>query len=290
MGERAKQTFESYIKTRKLFIMLLTSYHNHSDYSDGKASVQQMYMAAKQSGLHEFGLSDHSIKPDDPDCAFRSWGMSWSRLDEYVEECLKWKKELDDENFTIRLGLEVDHFSANWEENIKQLQNYPFDYIIAAVHFVGSFPIDHRAADWEGMNQHEVDTMWRRYFAKVRDIAATRVYDFLAHLDLPKKFNFHHSAALTDDIEETLQALSQNDLPIELNTAGWDKDCRSPYPDLPLLKRCCELKIPLLINADAHHPAHVQNHFAEARALAKEAGYTQLCRFEKRRRIMQPLL
>jgi len=269
--------------------MLITSYHNHSDYSDGQTSAEQMYLAAKAAGLHEFGLSDHWIKPDNPNCEYASWGMPWERLDEYVEECLKWKKELDDENFTIRLGLEVDHFSSNWQENISQLQDYPFDYIIAAVHFAGDFPIDHRAEDWQGLSQEQIDAVWSRYLAKIRDIAASQAYDFLAHLDLPKKFNFMYSEALNDEIEHTLQSLSYNQLPIELNTAGWEKDCRSPYPDLTLLKRSRRLGIPLLINADAHQPAHVQHRFSEARALALQAGYTQLCRFKQRQCIMQEI-
>jgi histidinol-phosphatase (PHP family) len=61
------------------------------------------------------------------------------------------------------------------------------------------------------------------------------------------------------------------------------------YPNPLLLKECCDRGVPLIISSDAHSPQEVAWGFDEARALALTTGYTQVCRFEGRKRIMQPL-
>jgi histidinol-phosphatase (PHP family) len=46
-----------------------------------------------------------------------------------------------------------------------------------------------------------------------------------------------------------------------------------------------EAGVSMLINSDAHAPGEVGYKFDLARDLARQAGYTKVCRFEKRRRI-----
>ena len=62
----------------------MDSYHNHTDFSDGKATVSEMAAAAEQAGLEEFGISDHLIIHP-AGRSFR-WGMRLERLDAYVAE------------------------------------------------------------------------------------------------------------------------------------------------------------------------------------------------------------
>lgn len=264
--------------------MITTSYHNHSTWSDGSSTPEEMYLAAKTAGLREFGLSDHWVVPPDIGYDSDSWSMKRNRLEKYVSECLTWKNRLDDKNFTIRIGIEVDFFEENWQKVLDQLRNYPFDYLVGAVHYFGTFPIDHSAEPWQALNQQQIDEIWHGYWQKVRNLAATLSYDFLAHLDLPKKFNFLPSNDFSDELEDTLLALQKFDLPLELNTAGWAKPCADSYPGAVTLNRACQLGIPVLVNADAHQKEHVTRFYPEAEQLLKDCGYQQVCSFAARQR------
>lgn len=264
--------------------MLITSYHNHSTWSDGSSTPEEMYLAAKADGLREFGLSDHWVIHPDKCKDAESWSMKLNRLEKYVSECLAWKNRLDDENFTIRIGIEVDFFEENWQEVLGRLRNHPFDYSIGAVHYFGTFPIDHSAEHWQALSQLQIDEIWRGYWQKVRNLAATRSFDFLAHLDLPKKFNFLPSNGFSDELEETLLSLQKYDLPLEVNTAGWAKPCAECYPRAETLCRACQLGIPVLVNADAHQKEHVTRFYPQAEQLLRDCGYQQVCAFNQRQR------
>ena len=266
--------------------MLITSYHNHSTWSDGTSTAEEMFLAAKAAGLREFGLSDHWVVHPDKCKDSLSWSIKLDHLDKYVSECLEWKKRLDDENFTIRIGVEVDFFEENWHEVLKQLNNHPFDYLIGAVHYFGTFPIDHSAPPWQALDQQQIDAVWQGYWRKIRNLAATCDCDFLAHLDLPKKFNFLPTEAYQGELEETLLVLQKYDLPIEVNTGGWAKPCAECYPGKAGLQRACQLGIPVLVNADAHQKEHITRFFPEAEKLLKDCGYQQVCSFANRQRKM----
>ena len=58
----------------------LSSYHNHSCWSDGVASPEVMYRAAKAAGLREFGLSDHWVIPPGEGYGADTWRLPVDRL------------------------------------------------------------------------------------------------------------------------------------------------------------------------------------------------------------------
>ena len=60
-------------------------------------------------------------------------------------------------------------------------------------------------------------------------------------------------------------------------------------PKLFYLEEARQRNIPVLINADSHCIDHVTRDFERARELASAAGYTELVRYEKRKRFTYPL-
>ena len=96
--------------------------------------------------------------------------------------------------------------------------------------------------------------MWKGYWERIGQMAASGIYDFAAHLDLPKKFGFRPTIDLAQEAHTALDALAAAGMAIEINTAGWSLPAREAYPSLDLLRAARERDIPLLINADAHRP------------------------------------
>jgi histidinol-phosphatase (PHP family) len=265
--------------------VIRTSYHNHTTWSDGVSTLADMIDSARSAGLEELGISDHfALAPQDRRF---SWSLAPELLDEYVTEILKAKAATKD--IAIRLGLEVDYFPESMEIIRQRLAPYSFDYLIASVHFVDDFIIDLNAQPWEGISQDDRNRMWRGYWQLLRQAAESRFFDIIGHFDLPKKFKFYPSIDLTDDALTVLDAMAAADMAIEINCSGWDKPVEEAYPSLFYLQEAHRRKIPLIVSADAHTAENVTRNFERARRLAVEAGYTELVRYNHRKRFSYPI-
>jgi histidinol-phosphatase (PHP family) len=265
--------------------MIFSSYHNHTTWSDGVSTLAETIDAARRAGLKELGISDHfALAPGDRRF---TWALAPELLDAYVSQIQQAIATTTDP--IIRMGLEVDYFPETMDLIKQRLVPYPFDYLIGSVHFVDDFAIDLNAKPWEGISQDDRNRMWRGYWQRLRAAAETGFFDIAGHFDLPKKFKFFPSADLTEYALAALDAIAAADMAIELNCSGWDKPVEEAYPSLFYLKEAHRRKIPLVINADAHDAADVIRNFERARLLAVDAGYTELVRFERRKRFAYPL-
>ncbi len=262
-----------------------SSYHNHTTWSDGASTLADMIEAARSAGMKELGISDHYALP--PDKRRLSWAMAPESLNAYVAEVQQASAATRD--LAIRLGLEVDYFPETIETVRQSLAPYTFDYLIASVHFVDGFPVDLVSQVWEELSQVTRDEIWRGYWRYLREAAESGLCDIVAHFDLPKKFKFYPSIDLTADALATLDIIAAKNMAIELNCAGWDKPVQEAYPSLFYLTEAQRRKIPLVINTDAHTSKDVIRNLDRAHKLAASAGYTELVRFERRKRIPYPL-
>jgi histidinol-phosphatase (PHP family) len=263
---------------------MTTSYHNHTTWSDGTTALSEMIEAAEQIGLQELGISDHFVLY--PGGEQVGWTMPLDRLGDYVGEIYEAGQSA---KVTVRAGIEADYFPETVETLRGLLAQHPFDYVIGSVHYLNGFPIDEHRRYWDALSIEQREENWRLYWERIRLLAESRVYDFVGHLDLPKKFGHLPTTSHAKAESTALDAIAAADMAIEINTAGWSLPVQEAYPALSLLRAARERDIPLLINADAHTPAHLTRHFDRARDLAREAGYTHLVRYERRQRVPVPL-
>lgn len=263
---------------------MLTSYHNHTTWSDGVPTLAEQIAAAPAQRLTELGISDHYVFHPGPEPV--EWSMPLDRLGEYVAALQEAAARAP---VTFRIGIEADYFPETVDELRQRLAPLPFDYVIGSVHYVGDFPLDSRAADWEALSVEERDEVWRGYWQRIAALAESGVYDFAAHLDLPKKFGFRPTIDLAREAAAALDAIAAAGMAIEINTAGWSLPAAEAYPSADLLREARRREIPLLINADAHRTEHLTRDFDRARSLARECGYTELVRYHRRERFPAPL-
>jgi histidinol-phosphatase (PHP family) len=230
-------------------------------------------------GLTEIGFSDHSPMARDD---FDNWRMNFSQLDEYVEKVRKAQRDFP--QLTIRLALEVDYLPGH-EDWIRDLAaRHPWDYFIGSVHYVSdNWDIDNPAklSEWNNRDAFEV---WSAYFDRLTMAAESRLFEIIGHADLPKKFGHRPTRICTPLYEKFMAAAGKSGCAIELNTAGLRKDCREIYPSPEILRLAFQKGVPITFGSDAHAPGEVGMNFAEAVRLARSVGYTESCRFEKRRR------
>ena len=267
---------------------MLASYHNHTTWSDGAASVDDVVARAGALGLGEVGISDHLALP--PSGRTPSWSMSADRLHAYAREVLDAAdRSRADGGPAVRLGLEVDWFASRAGTLRATLDDLPLDYVIGGVHFFGDVEIDGHASAWQRWTPDERDEVHRDYWCRIREMAASGLFDIAAHLDLPKKFGFLPRGDVQDLVARALDAVAEAPMVVELNTSGWHCPCREPYPSGAILRECRHRDIPVTLSADAHQPADLLRDFAAAAEMLREAGYDRVARFAGRQVRLEPI-
>ena len=101
--------------------------HIHSNFSDGKNSIQQIVEGALKRKLNYIAITDHYTD------SWKSWVSSLEDdniISEYLEEITFCQNYLRNNNkhLIIQKGLEVDLGSS--EQFVKRIQPYEFDLIL----------------------------------------------------------------------------------------------------------------------------------------------------------------
>jgi histidinol-phosphatase (PHP family) len=260
---------------------MLADYHMHTPLCRHAVGEPSEYAAhAVALGLPEIGFSDHSPMA----ARFDDWRMLREELPLYFE--MIERARADYPSLPIRLGLEVDYLPGQeaWIEELAAMADW--DYLIGSVHYITpDWDVDNPkwlgAGRWESQPLEEV---WSLYFAACERAVRSRLFDFLGHPDLVKKFGRQPAGDLRPYYEPLIQAMLDTGTAIEINTAGLRNPAGEVYPSRQFLGLALTAGIPLLINSDAHKPQDVGRDFAAALKLARDVGYRETLRFEKRQR------
>jgi len=259
---------------------LPADYHMHTVLCRHAVGVPTEYAAqAVRLGLTEIGFSEHNpmIRDD-----YDDWHMLQADLDTYVANVEQARR--DHPRLTIKLALEVDYIPGQ-EDWIRQLAaRHPWDYLIGAVHYVSeSWDLDNpkKISEWKNRDPFEV---WTVYFERLTMAAESGLFDIMAHADLCKKFCFYPKQPWMPMVAQFMKAAKSADVAMELNTAGLRKDCREIYPSRSIVDLAAQHGVPITFASDAHAAGEVGMNFEDAVAMAKAAGYTEWCRFTRRKR------
>jgi histidinol-phosphatase (PHP family) len=280
----------------------ISSLHTHSHYCDGEGEIREYIEAALVEGVGAFGASGHAPLPFPCDYA-----IPLTALDRYCTEVRR-LAEVYADRLPVYLGIELDYLpglSAFYEG---ELLRRDFDYLIASVHYVagpGGTPwtydesaerfISEIQARYGGDARPVVEDYYRRVCSMVDEVANWGVPAVVGHLDRIRLWNrddrfFPTSGRWYEDLVETaLAAIQRAGLPVELNTSGWAKPAGQPNPDLPLLRRCAQYGIPVLLSSDAHRPRDVAARFDEGMRLLGLAGIREIAVLSDRQWKLVPL-
>lgn len=243
--------------------------HCHSNFSDGKNSIMEMALTAEQQGFAAIGISDHLVLHPQLSCQEIFWAMLPQRLNDYVNECLKVRKEV---SIPLFIGLEVDFFPNNprQPELDRLLASYDFDYLIGSIHFLDKFPIDNLKSDWAVLSQNEIDNYHQQYWETILQLVESEQFDIIGHIDIIKKMAFPASRCFDKLIQKVIMAIAQRNLIMEINTAGCNKPCAEIYPSPEILNAAAALGIRIILNDDAHCCQQVGQHYAETLTTLKD--------------------
>ncbi len=249
---------------------MLTNYHTHTNYCDGKNTPEEVVASAIERGFDAIGFSGHVYVPKS------DYGID--DISGYTHEITRLKQKYSSK-IQIYLGMEEDALAL--------VNRSDFDYIIGSSHFFlvngKLYPIDSSPECFKkclevfgGDCLKLADTYYRDFCSYIK----SRKPDIVGHFDLITKFDEldapiffgnHEYSALSQ--KYMLDALS-NDVIFEVNTGAISRGIRtSPYPYADLLHTIKNCGGKVTLSSDSHSVDTVDFWFDEARKMLKDIGF-----------------
>ncbi|UBM59775.1 PHP domain-containing protein [Marinilongibacter aquaticus] len=214
------------------------SLHNHSKYSDGKNSLEEMAQACQSLGLDYFGIADHS------QTAAYANGLTAGRV-------MQQQAEIDELNqkmkpFKILKGIESDILpdgDLDYEKEVLAT----FDYVVASVH--ANLDMD-------------IEKATNRLLAAIENPYTTILGHPTGRLLLSRK-------GYPIDYKKIIDACAANKVVMEINASPYRLDI-----DWRWIPYCMEKGVMLSVNPDAHKIEGFQDmHYGVA--VARKGGLTK---------------
>ena len=248
-------------------------FHIHTIVSfDGHDRGLQMAQAAKKAGLREICFTDHLDY--DP---LGKMGILAFDTDTYIAEY----DSLEVPGLKIRRGMEFGMTVDNREQFKKDLQRYPFDFVLGSIHFVDDLDV-YFEEFWHDKTIFEAE---RRYLEATLDCVRLHDdFDVLAHLTYIGKTTAHHGprpvpyAEHRELIDEILKTVAAKGKGLEINTSGVDR-CGGFLPTADYFRRFKEFGGEIVtIGSDAHTASRVGQYSFDACEILKEI-FGHVCTF-----------
>lgn len=261
----------------------LTNYHTHSSYCDGLAPIEDFVKEAVKQGFSSYGISSHSPVPFDT-----CWNMKRENLPVYLDEVRSIKDKYKDK-IEIYAGLEIDYLGPEYNPSSPEFQNLPLDYRIGSVHFLktadGYVDIDtapdrfrETVARYFGGDVRELVKI---YFRTMMQMIHTGGFDFVGHADKVSMNALSCLPGITGEhwyknmIREYFEFISQKGCMIEINTKAW-RSKNLFFPNREHFGLIRKLHIPVIVNADTHHPSLINDGRFDALKELFSEGFTHV--------------
>ena len=250
---------------------MLTNYHTHTDFCDGKNTAEEMVVKAIEMGFDALGFSGHGYTAED-----NLYCMQ--KPLEYIAEIRRLKEKYA-KKIQIYVGVE--------EDSREFVNRADYDYIIGSVHYVVKdgvyYSVDHSHEYFKkSLKAFNGDYMSyaKHYYERFVEYILTRKPDVVGHFDLLTKFDQLEPSIYLENKEYNqmaekylLKALQSQSI-FEVNTGAIARGYRSsPYPALNLLHLLKKNGGKVMVNTDCHNKDKLDCFIKESRALLKDVGF-----------------
>ncbi len=263
--------------------MILSNYHSHCTFCDGKGAPEDFVKAAISNGFRAYGFSSHSPLPFET-----FWNMSTSDMPEYLNEINRLKEKYRDQ-LEIYTSLEIDYLDETYNPSILYFQELPLDYRIGSVHFIPikSKPdlwvcIDGPFANYEdAVNSYfngDIKQFVQRYYESVMDMVKAGGIDFVGHIDkIYMNAQYFKEFSLEADwykelFTATLELIKQKGIMVEINTKNFKRKAQI-YPHFNFFALLRDMQIPVVVNSDSHLPGLINDGRPEVLDVLKSIGF-----------------
>jgi histidinol-phosphatase (PHP family) len=259
----------------------LHTHHERCGHAIG--TIRDYVEAGIQNGLSVIGISDHSpYFASNADREQPGIAMAKSEFSLYIAEVLRLKEEYSSK-IEVLLGVESDFFPEHIQQYKQMYDQYPFDYIIGSVHFTNGVSIFNKKR-FHGLTDTQLIEQKEIYYDLIQQSARSGVFQILGHIDALRAYFVPFSAIPTEAVDRTLQIIAEEDIAIEINTSGKNKDCGGWYPVDDVLERALHYGVRVTFGSDAHVPERVGDEWDDVSKRLKEIGFKEWVYFRQKER------
>ena len=250
---------------------MLTNYHTHTTFCDGKNTVEEIVLSALEKGFDAIGFSGHGNTP---------FHLAYCMKDTegYLREIQRVKKKYE-KDIEVYAGVE--------EDAAHPLSRDLFDYVLGSSHYFHKdgvyYPVD---SNYECMQRcvsaYEGDAlrMTEEYFSFFCSYINTYRPDIIGHFDLLTKFDEQHPFFLPNEkyrkmaVRYALEAAKSGAI-FEVNTGAIARGYRTtPYPHEDILHALKREGVRVMLSSDSHHKDTIDFGFDDAKAFLRSVGFS----------------
>ncbi len=265
--------------------------HVHIDFDKIESELEVYIKKAEEKCLRAITITNHIILPNIPnsnyvlrdkkvflkDLSFLKCSLVTPDIKRYVT-AIKRK-----ESSNVYLGAEIDYYEQYEKETKEFIEMHPFDMILGSLHFLEGYHVARKLEMESFTNNVPTAEIYKKYFAKLQNMAKSRLFDVVGHLDLVRKhserINFREYEEEADNLIDTL---IENSVGIEVNTCG-HAFIDDSYPSLEFLFLCKAKGLErVTIGSDAHDVERLGRGLEKAIHKLKTAGYKKIVKFKNR--------
>lgn len=262
--------------------MIKTNYHMHSTFSDGKAEPEEYVKTAIEKGFVSIGFSEHG-----PTKFGKHWELLPDRVDDYIREIKRLKEKYADQ-IEIYTGMEIDYYTG---VDSNAFTRYKLDYRLGSIHYFPDendeiYGIDCKFEDFKktvfDYFKGDVKAIVKEYYGRMIRMVELFRPEMIGHFDLIKINNLDEmffkegEGWYREEVMKVLEVMSEKGTMLDVNTGGITRGyLTEPYPSAWALVEAAKLKIPVVLNSDAHRPEHIDGNFDLVTQILKDAGYKE---------------
>lgn len=249
----------------------LYNFHSHTEFCDGRATMEAFAREAVRCGFTHYGFSPHSPIPIESPC-----NMHADKVNRYLEEVDRIRAAYGD-RVKFYASMEVDYLRGAFGPSHSFIQKLPLDYVIGSVHFVPTR--DGRFVDCDGRYENfrrrlhdyfndDIRYVVETFYASSIEMIEAGGFDILGHFDkIGLNASYYQPGieqepwyrALAMDVIDAIAAHNAADhgrpITVEINSKSYADHHGRIFPSPDLWGRLRRAGIPLIVNSDAHVPA-----------------------------------
>ena len=250
---------------------MLTNFHTHTTFCDGKNTVEEIILYAIERGFDSIGFSGHGYTPFDTRYCMKDTEAYILAVNQLKE---KYKNKIQ-----VYLGAEEDAFSP--------VNRKEFDYIIGSSHYFcvdgNYYPIDSNYDCFKKCLKafdENIIALAQNYYKSFCEYILTRKPDIIGHFDLITKFDeidtqrFLCNSEYFEIAEKYIKEAIKADVIFEVNTGAMARNLRSsPYPHEKLLYVLKKYGGKVMLASDCHRAENLDFNFAQTRKFLHNIGF-----------------
>lgn len=258
---------------------MLSNYHTHTTFCDGKNTAEEVVLSAIEKGFSAIGFSGHGYTPFDLRYCMQD-------MEGYIKEISRLKEKYNGQ-IEIYCGVEEDAFSY--------VKRSDFDYLIGSSHYFcvknKYYSIDSSKELFsEGLEVFDNDELKlsEAYYSTFVSYIRDRKPDIVGHFDIITKFDeiceqrFLNNNKYYEIAEKYLKIAADEDVIFEVNTGAMSRGIRtSPYLGERLLYVLKKKDGKIILSSDSHSADTIDAYFDDMMYMLRSVGFD--CVYELRK-------